>query len=294
MDNAHINEWIIFLKNNCNYSINTCDSYKRDIKDFFNFCNLNSLNRENLNKDIIRNYLYELNNRNLKKTSIARKISCIKNFYKYLFDEKKINFVDFSIFKSPKINKSLPKSIDARIVGKAIDSIMEEPYDLWVNLRDKSVILLLYGVGLRINEALSLKIKDLPSDGWLRIKGKGNKYRDVPILSDITKIIKDYLNICPFNQTDSDPIFLGKRGKVLSARIIQRRLERIRYKLGLPDFATPHSLRHSFATHLLSGGADLRAIQQLLGHSSLSTTQKYTEVSESELIKSHKSIHPRT
>ena len=145
-----------------------------------------------------------------------------------------------------------------------------------------------------INEALSLKIKDLPTDDWLRVMGKGNKYRDVPILPEITAILKEYINHCPFKQSPQDLIFLGKRGKALSPRIIQRRLEKIRYEIGLPDFATPHSLRHSFATHLLSGGADLRAIQQLLGHVSLSTTQRYTDINESELIQTHKEIHPRS
>ena len=124
--------------------------------------------------------------------------------------------------------------------------------------------------------------------------GKGNKYRDVPIIPEITTILKEYINHCPFKQSHQDFIFLGKRGKALSPRIIQRRLEKIRYELGLPDFATPHSLRHSFASHLLSGGADLRAIQQLLGHVSLSTTQRYTDINESELIQTHKEIHPRS
>ena len=171
---------------------------------------------------------------------------------------------------------------------------MKNDNDFWINLRDKAVILLMYGAGLRINEALSLKIKDLPTDDWLRVIGKGNKYRDVPILPEITTILKEYIDHCPFKQSPQDLIFLGKRGKALSPRIIQRRLEKIRYELGLPDFATPHSLRHSFATHLLSGGADLRAIQQLLGHVSLSTTQRYTDINESELIQTHKEIHPRS
>lgn len=294
MINNYLNDWIYFLKNNLNYSDHTCSAYNRDLLDYLFFCKQNKLNNENPNQDLIRNYLYELNQRNLRKASIARKVSCIKNFYKYLINEKKIKYVNFSIFKSPKINKPLPKSIDSKLVSKAINSIMDDPNELWVNTRDKSVILLLYGVGLRINEALSLKLKDLPTDDWLRIRGKGNKFRDVPILPGITSVIREYLNLCPFNQSKNDSLFLGKRGKALSARIIQRRLEKIRYKLGLPDFATPHSLRHSFASHLLSGGADLRAIQQLLGHSSLSTTQRYTDINESELIRSHKSIHPRS
>jgi len=294
MINFFLKQWISFLKNNLNYSHHTCSAYNRDILDYLNFCTKKKLNTKNPNQNLIRNYLYDLNQRNLGKASIARKVSCIKSFYKYLLNEKKIKYINFSIFKSPKINKPLPKSIDAKLVGEAIESLMEESNELWVNTRDKSVILLLYGVGLRINEALSLKLKDLPTDNWIRIRGKGNKFRDVPILPNITNIIKDYLNLCPFNQSENDPLFLGKRGKALSARIIQRRLEKIRYKLGLPDFATPHSLRHSFATHLLSGGADLRAIQQLLGHSSLSTTQRYTDVNEAALIKTHKSIHPRS
>ena len=294
MTNDYLNEWLHHLEINKNYSEHTFQSYGRDLKEYLKYCKINQLDFMNPTQDSIRGFLFELNIKKLSKSSIARKISSIKNFFKYLSDEKKVQEVDFSIFKSPRVNKPLPKSIDPKLVADAIESIMKNDNELWINLRDKAVILLMYGAGLRINEALSLKIKDLPTDDWLRVMGKGNKYRDVPILPEITSILKEYIDHCPFKQSPQDLIFLGKRGKALSPRIIQRRLEKIRYELGLPDFATPHSLRHSFATHLLSGGADLRAIQQLLGHVSLSTTQRYTDINESELIQTHKEIHPRS
>ena len=294
MTNDHLNEWLHHLEINKNYSEHTFKSYGRDLKEYLKYCKINQLDFMSPTQNSIRGFLYELNIKKLSKSSIARKISSIKNFFKYLSDEKKIQEIDFSIFKSPRVNKPIPKSIEPKLIADAIESIMKNDNEFWINLRDKAVILLMYGAGLRINEALSLKIKDLPTDDWLRVMGKGNKYRDVPILPEITAILKEYINHCPFKQSSQDLIFLGKRGKALSPRIIQRRLEKIRYELGLPDFATPHSLRHSFATHLLSGGADLRAIQQLLGHVSLSTTQRYTDINESELIQTHKEIHPRS
>ena len=171
---------------------------------------------------------------------------------------------------------------------------MNDESDHWINLRDRAVLLLLYGSGLRISEALSLKRKDAPNGEWLRVKGKGNKYRDVPLLPIICEGVKEYIDHCPFDTNGDEPLFLGKRGGELSPRIIQRRVENLRYELGLPSHTTPHALRHAFATHLLSGGADLRAIQQLLGHSSLSTTQRYTDVNEVELLRLHKAIHPRS
>ena len=294
MTNDYLNEWLHHLVINKNYSEHTFQSYGIDLKEYLKYCKKNQLDFMSPTQDSIRGFLFELNIKKLSKSSIARKISSIKNFFKYLSDEKKVQEIDFSIFKSPRVNKPLPKSIDPKLVADAIESIMKNDNEFWINLRDKAVILLMYGAGLRINEALSLKIKDLPTDDWLRVMGKGNKYRDVPILPEITTILKEYINHCPFKQSSQNLIFLGKRGKALSPRIIQRRLEKIRYELGLPDFATPHSLRHSFATHLLSGGADLRAIQQLLGHVSLSTTQRYTDINESELIQTHKEIHPRS
>ena len=291
---SFLTDWVYHLKNVLNYSEHTYKSYRRDFLDFYRFCRLNSLNFLTPNKYILRNYLYDLNKRQSSKATIARRISSLKNFYKYALKKNKIDVIDFTIFKSPKVKKNLPKSIEPEVVLDAINSVMSEEKEYWINLRDKSVILLLYGSGLRINEALSLKKKDLPDGEWIRVLGKGKKFRDVPILPEILEKIKEYILIMPFNQKPSDNLFLGKRGGPLSPRIIQRRIEKIRFKLGLPDYTTPHALRHSFATHLLSGGADLRAIQQLLGHASLSTTQLYTDVNEKKLIRLHKNIHPRS
>ena len=235
-----------------------------------------------------------MSERELSRPTVARKISSLKNFFKFLLKDKVILSLDVSIFKSPKLKRSYPKSIDSDLVAKAFVSLMDNENDQWINLRDRAVMLLLYGSGLRISEALSLKKKEAPNSDWLRVKGKGNKYRDVPLLPIICEGVKEYLDLCPYDVKEDEPLFLGKRGGELSPRIIQRRVENLRYELGLPSHTTPHALRHAFATHLLSGGADLRAIQQLLGHSSLSTTQRYTDVNESELLKLHKAIHPRS
>ena len=289
-----LTNWIDHLKNILGYSEHTYNSYKRDIRDFQIFCNSNNCFIFAPDKYILKDYLFELNERQTSRATVARRISSLKNFYKYALKEQLIKEIDLSIFKSPKVKKGIPKSIDPELIAEAINAVISEENERWINLRDEAVILLLYGAGLRINEALSLKIQDLPDSEWLRVLGKGNKARDVPVLPEIVKKIKDYLDICPFAKKPNDPMFFGKRGGALSPRIIQRRVEKIRYRLGLPEYTTPHALRHSFATHLLSGGADLRAIQQLLGHASLSTTQRYTDVNEGELVRLHKTIHPRS
>jgi integrase/recombinase XerC len=286
--------WIDYLESIRGYGINTLNAYQRDVLDFIKFCETQKHDALSLDKYIIRDYLFKLSERKLSRPTVARRISSLKNFFKFLLKEKIIVSLDISIFKSPKLKRSFPKSIDSDLVAKALFSLMDEKNDLWVNLRDRAVMLLLYGAGLRISEALSLKKKEAPSGDWLRVLGKGNKYRDVPLLPVICDGIKEYLDTCPFDVKEEQPLFLGKRGGLLSPRIIQRRIENLRYTLGMPSHTTPHALRHAFATHLLSGGADLRAIQQLLGHSSLSTTQRYTDVNEAELLTLHKAIHPRS
>lgn len=286
--------WIKYLETIRGYGVHTLDAYKRDVVEFLKFCTDRNYDFLSPDKYILREFLSILSERELSRPTVARKISSLKNFFKFLFKDKVILSLDVSIFKSPKLKRSYPKSIDSDLVAKAFVSLMDKENDHWINLRDRAVMLLLYGSGLRISEALSLKKKEAPNSDWLRVKGKGNKYRDVPLLPIICEGVKEYLDLCPYDVKEDEPLFLGKRGGELSPRIIQRRVENLRYELGLPSHTTPHALRHAFATHLLSGGADLRAIQQLLGHSSLSTTQRYTDVNESELLKLHKAIHPRS
>ena len=286
--------WMEYLQNIRGYGMHTLNAYQRDVTDYSKFCELGKHNILLPDKYILRDYLFKLSERKLSRPTVARRISSLKNFFKFLLKEKFITSLDLSVFKSPKLKRSFPKSIDSDLITKALFSLMDDKNDLWINLRDRAVILLLYGAGLRISEALSLKKNEAPSGDWLRVLGKGKKYRDVPLLPVICDGVKDYLDACPFVVKEDAPLFLGKRGNMLSPRIIQRRIENLRYSLGLPSHATPHALRHAFATHLLSGGADLRAIQQLLGHSSLSTTQRYTDVNEAELLTLHKAIHPRS
>ena len=292
--NNIIIEWVKYLEDIRGYGFNTLNAYKRDILDFLHFCKNKDHDFLVPNKYILREYLYELSERHLSRPTIARRISSLKNFFKFLLKDKVISSLDISIFKSPKLKRNFPKSIDSDLVAKALSSLMDAKNDQWINLRDRAVMLLLYGAGLRISEALSIKKKDAPDGDWLRVVGKGNKYRDVPLLPIICDGVREYLDLCPYDVDEDAPLFLGKRGGSLSPRIIQRRIENLRYELGLPSHTTPHALRHAFATHLLSGGADLRAIQQLLGHSSLSTTQRYTDVNETELLNLHKAIHPRS
>ena len=286
--------WIKYLETIRGYGVHTLDAYKRDVVEFLKFCTDRNYDFLSPDKYILREFLSILSERELSRPTVARKISSLKNFFKFLLKDKVILSLDISIFKSPKLKRSYPKSIDSDLVAKAFLSLMDKENDHWINLRDRAVMLLLYGSGLRISEALSLKKKEAPNSDWLRVKGKGNKYRDVPLLPIICEGVKEYLDLCPYDVKEDEPLFLGKRGGELSPRIIQRRVENLRYELGLPSHTTPHALRHAFATHLLSGGADLRAIQQLLGHSSLSTTQRYTDVNESELLNLHKAIHPRS
>lgn len=194
----------------------------------------------------------------------------------------------------PKIPHSVPKPLT---VDGAAELVATEPDDRaeWIGARDTAVLLLLYGAGLRISEALSLTPNSAPLNGRdvMHITGKGGKDRLVPALAIISEAIAKYMRLCPFPLPDNGPLFLGARGGPLSPRLIQLAMERMRCDLGLPETATPHALRHSFATHLLSAGADLRQIQELLGHASLSTTQVYTEVDRDRLLSVYDQAHPR-
>ena len=231
--------------------------------------------------------------------SLMRALAGLRSFGRFLEQEGKGKVGALSAIRAPKVGKSLPKPIQIAAAKRFTDADERagEARDPWIWARDAAVMALLYGSGLRISEALGLRRRDVPLPGAgdvLIVTGKGNKTRMVPVLQNVLTLIQDYVAMCPHPLAPEGPIFVGARGGPLKARIIQLTMERLRGALGLPDSATPHALRHSFATHLLSRGGDLRAIQELLGHSSLSTTQIYTGIDSERLLEVYRSAHPRS
>ena len=291
-------DWLNNLKNIKGLSDNTLEAYKIDIIKFIYFLrnylgndpSLNDLRK--LTNNNFRGYLAEQKNLGISNISIARQISSLKSFFNYLIKIKKIDNSPILNLKGPKQKKSLPRPIIADLAIEVIKEAKNIDDEKWIGQRNQTILILLYGCGLRISEALNLNYSDITSNDYLIIKGKGNKERIVPIMDYIRDSIVNYIKVCPFEFSNSDPLFIGKRRKRLSPRIIQYALEKIRVSLSLPETATPHALRHSFATHLLENGGDLRTIQELLGHSSLSTTQKYTKVENSQLLNVYTKTHP--
>jgi integrase/recombinase XerC len=225
-----------------------------------------------------------------------RSLAGVRSFARYLERNGKGKVGALTAVRSPKLPKSLPKPLPASAAKQMTDADLRagEDRETWVLARDAAVLGLLYGCGLRISEALGLKRRDI--DGKrdvITVTGKGNKTRMVPLLPQVGNLVAAYVAICPYDLPPDGPLFVGAKGGPLSPRIIQLAVARLRGALGLPDSATPHALRHSFATHLLARGGDLRAIQELLGHASLSTTQVYTEVDAERLLDVYASAHPR-
>ena len=291
-------EWLANLKNLKGLSENTIAAYKRDVKKFILFLRSylgndpTTIDLKKLSNISFRGYLAEQKNLGNSNVSIARQISSLKSFFNYLIKIKKIENSPILNLKGPKQKKSLPRPIIADLAIQVIKEAKNINDEKWIGQRNQTILILLYGCGLRISEALNLNYSDFTNNDYLVIKGKGNKERMVPIMDYIRKSIMNYLEICPHEFATDDPLFIGKRRKRLSPRIIQYALEKIRASLALPETATPHALRHSFATHLLENGGDLRTIQELLGHSSLSTTQKYTKVENSQLLNVYTKTHP--
>ena len=298
---AAIRDWQVWLKNEKRASPHTCLAYGRDLGQFLAFITehlghppaLADLSR--LATTDFRAWLAARSRVGLKRTSTARALSTLRGFFRWLKRRGLADNTALAVLRTPKLPKAVPKALTAAEAAEAVDSVAELSDDDWVGKRDCAVLLLLYGCGLRVGEALGLTRAEAPKPGQetLLVTGKGNKQRMVPLLPVVTAAIADYLAACPFAQDNSSPLFLGKRGGKLSARRVQERLQGLRHLLGLPDSATPHALRHSFATHLLAGGGDLRAIQELLGHASLASTQRYTEVDVAGLLAVYDRAHPR-
>ncbi len=248
---------------------------------------------EELDTTSLRAWLSSRNKRDLAFSSSALSLSAIKNFYKWLGKYKNIHNTAPFIVNSPKPNKSLPKALNIADALQATENINQLAKTDWQGMRDTAILLLLYGAGLRISEALSLDFADIPAQQTLRITGKGNKQREVPILPVIKTAIAEYIKNCPYPFTPESPLFLSNTGKRTRASTFSKQIKSLQNYLGLPASATPHAYRHSFATHLLSAGGDLRTIQELLGHAALSTTQRYTKTNPTHLLSTHKSAHPR-
>ena len=294
---AHITSWRNWLKNERAYSEHTLDGYCRDLSFFFKFWKeyLGTLptltDLQEIDVRTFRAFLSHQNNRHLSKTSISRELSSLKNFFKWLNRTHLIDNTSFSLLSLPRKDKILPKALDVEQTLNLLDEACKYSKKEWQGLRDAAILTILYGCGLRISEALALNIGDINHNDFLKIRGKGNKERFVPILPIVKDKINAYLEACPYHQKQGEALFLGARGERISPRIVQRTLEKLRLSLSLPDNLTPHALRHSFATHLLAEGTNLRSIQELLGHASLSTTQRYTHVEIEHLKQEYKKAH---
>lgn len=299
-----ITHWLSHLRAERRLSPKTLEAYARDVRQCMVFLGEHwgasvTLQRfAAIEATDIRAFMAMRRADDIGGRSLARSLAGLRSFGRFLEREGKGKVGALSAIRAPKIGKSLPKPIQMAAAKRFADADERagEDRDPWIWARDAAVMALLYGSGLRISEALGLKRREVPLPGAgdvLVVTGKGNKTRMVPVLQNVLALVQDYVAVCPHPLPPEGPIFVGARGGPLNARIIQLTMERLRGALGLPDSATPHALRHSFATHLLSRGGDLRAIQELLGHASLSTTQIYTGIDSERLLEVYRTAHPR-
>ncbi|WP_022723297.1 tyrosine recombinase XerC [Rhodopseudomonas sp. B29] len=301
---AEMAQWLMHLRAERRLSAKTLEAYARDLRQFLQFLCRHwggevTLGRfARLEAGDVRAFMAARRSDAIAGRSLMRSLAGLRSFGRFLEREGKGRVGALAAVRAPKIKKSLPKPLPVSAAKRLADSTERAGEDRpqWVLDRDAAVMALLYGSGLRISEALGLKRRDVPAPGkgdTLTVLGKGNKTRMVPVLDAVLHLIADYATACPYSLPPDGPMFVGAKGGPLSPRIIQLAMERLRGGLGLPDSATPHALRHSFATHLLSRGGDLRAIQELLGHASLSTTQIYTGIDTERLLEVYASAHPR-
>jgi len=301
---AAIDGWQQQLKSERRASAHTLAAYGRDLAFFLDFTRDHhgeqpslALLRQLKSADF-RAFLANRAAQNLAKASQARALSVLRGFFRFLERRGLATNPALSVLRGPRLSRAVPKPLsesDARATIDASDTVQTIDSPPWIAARDTALVTLLYGCGLRLSEALDLTRRQAPAAGMtsLRVTGKGDKTRIVPLLPVVTQAVTEYLAHCPHVIGPDDDLFVGVRGGPLNPRLVQRLMEQLRIRLGLPDTATPHALRHSFATHLLAGGADLRAIQELLGHASLSTTQRYTAIDAAKLMEVYDRAHPR-
>lgn len=285
------------VKRSSNHSIN---AYLHDVSGFLAFltqhhgCGVELATLDGVQERDLRAWLAYRRTRNFAKSSNARALSAVRTFYRYLNKNGAVNNIAPLQVSAPKLDKPLPKSPNEEQAESALEALEAQDTSAWIAARDHALAMLLYGCGLRISEALGLSVADVSHEASsLRIRGKRGKVRHVPLMKIVAAAIDQYRSLCPMLGSGEAPLFIGARGRKLQAAVFQRTLRVMRRQMGLPESLTPHALRHAFATHLLSRGAELRDIQELLGHESLSTTQRYTHVDASRLLAAYEKAHPR-
>ena len=278
---------------------NTLSAYATDVAGFVAFMAQHRGGRQGLSslaaiatRDM-RAWMAHERSRGVSSRSLARALSAVKTFFRWLAERHALESTAVLLARAPKFERKLPRPLAEDAAHDMIETVEFQAQEDWIAARDAAVLTLLYGCGLRISEALGLTRADHPLPDVLRITGKGGKQRLVPVLPVAQAAVRRYVELCPFHIGAKDPIFRGKRGGVLGPGLVQKSMRTARMQLGLPASATPHALRHSFATHLLSAGGDLRTIQELLGHTSLSTTQTYTAVDTARLMDVYNAAHPK-
>jgi len=295
---GHMRDWLDQMAHEKRASDHTVAAYQRDLLAFVGFLTRHRGSRatlamlEGLGATDFRAWLAA--RAGMARTSTARAVSALRSFYRHLDRHDILHNPAATALRAPKLPHAVPKPLSVAETGDLLDSLGDDAAVPWIAARDAAVLTLIYGCGLRISEALGLNREAAPFADTLIVTGKGDKQRMLPILPVVKEAVESYLGLCPYVLPPDGPLFVGKKGARLSPRIIQLLIQRLRGALGLPQTATPHALRHSFATHLLAAGGDLRTIQELLGHASLSTTQRYTAVDAARLLDVYDSAHPRS
>ena len=298
---AEIEGWLRHLGDERRMSPKTVEAYRRDVLQFLGFLAGHLGGAPSL-KELaalapadVRAFLAARRAKGIGSRSLMRTLAGVRGFARFLERNGKGKVGALAAVRAPKIGKTLPRPLSVAAAKGVTDPGLAagDEREPWLAARDAAVLALLYGGGLRISEALGLKRADFGSRDTVTVTGKGRKERMVPVLPQVAKLIADYLALCPYDLPADGPLFVGAKGGPLSARVVQLSMARLRGALGLAETATPHALRHSFATHLLARGGDLRSIQELLGHASLATTQIYTEVDAERLIAAYRTAHPR-
>jgi integrase/recombinase XerC len=290
--------WLMALKSERRMAVKTLEAYAHDLAQFAGFlrshmgaaADVKTLSE--LSAADFRSFMAKRRSDGIQSRSLARQMSAIRSFFRFAERGGEFKCAALAVVRAPKIAHSVPRPLPEFAARRVAAAEVFENDEAWVQARDAAVLTLLYGCGLRISEALSLTVKQAQTNPIV-VLGKGGKTRIVPVVGVARDAISTYLKLCPIALIQNEPLFRGVKGGVLSPRIIQLLMERMRGALNLPDSATPHALRHSFASHLLEAGADLRVIQDLLGHASLSSTQVYTEVNRTHLLEQYRKAFPQ-